>query len=239
MQAATDRFTTAHLDRLGVAPGWRCLEVGAGAGSIAAWLARRAGAAHVVATELNTDFLAALRELGVRVERHDIAADPPVSTDLDIIHARAVLEHLPARQDVLGRLVSWLRPGGWLLIEEVSFLPAAATHPVVERVSKAVIEVMASTVGSDFAWARTLPLPLEEAGLAEVDAVISNQVLRGGNAVAAALVATIRGAAPLLLQSGLVSKSDVDEFTELLGDRSFVDHCLTIVAAWGRRPAGQ
>src|SRR5215472_7060205 len=67
IEAAFDRFTVPQLDRLGVMLGWRCLEVGAGAGSIAAWLAQRAGPAHVVATELNTDFLAPLRELGVRV----------------------------------------------------------------------------------------------------------------------------------------------------------------------------
>jgi len=239
MEAAFDRSTVPQLDRLGVAPGWRCLEVGAGAGSIAAWLAERAGPAHVVATELNTDFLAPLRQLGVRVERHDITADPPVGTDFDLIHARLVLEHLQARQDVLARLVTWLRPGGWLLIEEASLVPAAAARPVVERVGRAVIDVLASTVGTDVTWARTLPLPLEDAGLVEVDAAVSSQVLRGGNALAAVFLATVRATTPALLPSGLVSRSDLDEFADLLGDPSFVDHTLTLVAAWGRRPAEQ
>src|SRR5215472_17378843 len=42
IERAYDTFTVAHLERTGVAKGWRCLEVGAGAGSIAVWLAQRA-----------------------------------------------------------------------------------------------------------------------------------------------------------------------------------------------------
>ena len=32
LEALFDDASTYHLDRLGVSPGWRCLEVGAGAG---------------------------------------------------------------------------------------------------------------------------------------------------------------------------------------------------------------
>ncbi len=41
---------------------------------------------------------------------------------------RAVLEHLPAREQVLTQLVAALRPGGWLLVEDtdfVSFVPGS------------------------------------------------------------------------------------------------------------------
>jgi tRNA A58 N-methylase Trm61 len=46
---------TAEDQRLGIAEGARCLEVGAGRGSIAAWLCRAVGpAGHVTATDLQT-----------------------------------------------------------------------------------------------------------------------------------------------------------------------------------------
>jgi tRNA A58 N-methylase Trm61 len=49
------------LESLGVADGWRCLEVGAGGGSIAEWLCRRVGRkGAVLATDLDTRFLYAL-----------------------------------------------------------------------------------------------------------------------------------------------------------------------------------
>ena len=44
-----------------VQPGWRCLEVGAGRGSMAVWLAERVGdRGHVVATDIDVSYLKAL-----------------------------------------------------------------------------------------------------------------------------------------------------------------------------------
>ena len=50
IEQASDPTTLAHLDRIGVGAGWRCLEVGAGGGSVAAWLGERVGpTGHVLA----------------------------------------------------------------------------------------------------------------------------------------------------------------------------------------------
>jgi predicted O-methyltransferase YrrM len=58
LEAALDPGTRGHLTRLGVGPGTRCLEIGAGRGSVAFWLARQvAPGGRVVATDLETDFL--------------------------------------------------------------------------------------------------------------------------------------------------------------------------------------
>ena len=52
IEAGLDPITTECLEKIGVAEGWHCLEVGAGAGSIADWLCRRVGAnGMVVATD--------------------------------------------------------------------------------------------------------------------------------------------------------------------------------------------
>jgi SAM-dependent methyltransferase len=53
-----DPTTIAHLSRRGVAPGWRCLEVGAGGGSIARWMADRVGpTGYVLATDIDRPFV--------------------------------------------------------------------------------------------------------------------------------------------------------------------------------------
>ncbi|HET9109188.1 MAG TPA: hypothetical protein VFN78_00040, partial [Ktedonobacterales bacterium] len=53
LEAWFDPGTIQHLEALGVGPGWRCLEVGAGAGSIAAWLCNRVGPeGSVLATDI-------------------------------------------------------------------------------------------------------------------------------------------------------------------------------------------
>ncbi len=44
------------------------------------------------------------------------------TAQFDLIHARLVLIHIPAREAVLERLVTALRPGGWLVIEDFDVL---------------------------------------------------------------------------------------------------------------------
>ena len=57
-----DQATTRYLASVGVGGGWRCLEAGAGAGSVARWLAKRVGpAGRVIATDLDTTLLQRLR----------------------------------------------------------------------------------------------------------------------------------------------------------------------------------
>jgi len=48
IEATWDPGTRELLDSLGVGSGWSCLEAGAGAGSIAAWLAERVASPTVM-----------------------------------------------------------------------------------------------------------------------------------------------------------------------------------------------
>jgi len=236
MEEAFDAFSIAHLERLGVAEGWRCLEAGAGAGSIAAWLAERAGPRNVVATDLRPEHLARPERLGVRVLRHDISQDPAPGDEFDLIHARAVLEHVTSRDEVVGRLAGWLAPGGWLLVEAVTIVPAVAPLPLLQRVEEALVEQLARTVGTDLTWARRMPAQLEQAGLTETSAEVSGPVLRGGSALALAALATMLAAGPGMIASGMVTAADLDELRARYADASLVDCSIFLVVGRGRRP---
>ena len=75
MEALWDPGTVRALEAVGVAEGWRCLEVGAGAGSVAQWLADRVGeGGKVIATDLNTKYAepVAAREPGGSRARHHL-----------------------------------------------------------------------------------------------------------------------------------------------------------------------
>ncbi len=88
---------------LAVGPGWRCLEVGAGGGAVAVWLAERVGPeGMVVATDLDTGFLEAeaRQHAGLQVQRHDITTDD-LPTGFDVAHARWLIEWLPDKQAAL------------------------------------------------------------------------------------------------------------------------------------------
>jgi SAM-dependent methyltransferase len=128
-----DATTQRHLLGRGVGPGWHCLEVGGGGGSIASWLANRVlPDGRVVATDLDTRFLETLSIPNLEVRRHDIVTDPLPESTFDLIHVRLVLVHLSQWESVLERLVAALKPGGWLVDEEFdsdSLPPDPVTSP--------------------------------------------------------------------------------------------------------------
>ena len=133
LEEVADPLSIRHLEARGVGPGWRCLEVGGGGGSIAAWLARAVGpTGHVLATDIDTRFLDDLAAPNLVVRRHDIAADDLPDGAFDLVHARAVLHHLPDHDRALARMTAALRPGGWLVVEDpdwASFQPESGHGP--------------------------------------------------------------------------------------------------------------
>src|SRR3954469_7130089 len=119
LAALSDLFddTTKRLltDR-GVDVGWHCLEVGAGNGTIAAWLASRVGASGtVLATDIDTRHLAPLAGPNLVVQQHDISTDALPEGAFDLIHIRLVLNNVPEWRQVMRKLVAALKPGGWLV----------------------------------------------------------------------------------------------------------------------------
>jgi hypothetical protein len=75
LAAGYDELTIRRLRRLRIRPGMRCLEVGAGGGGIAYWLADRvAPGGSVLATDIQTQHLRPRPGLEIRV--HDITVDP-------------------------------------------------------------------------------------------------------------------------------------------------------------------
>jgi SAM-dependent methyltransferase len=126
-----DAPTVDCLADLGVQPGQRCLDVGAGGGSITRWLAERVGpAGTVVALDLDIDHIE--EQPGVEVHRHDITDGLPDDRTYDLIHARAVLLHLPRREEVLATLGGRPRAGrlaGARGFHQPAARRAVRTHP--------------------------------------------------------------------------------------------------------------
>ena len=118
LAAMFDAGTIQHLQRRGVSEGWACLEVGAGGGSIARWLADRVGASgHVLATDIDTRHLEQARSGNLDIQRHDIAADALPESAFDLVHARLVLMHVVDGSTAMAKMIAALKPGGWLVVE--------------------------------------------------------------------------------------------------------------------------
>ena len=113
-----DPVTFRHLAAVGVSAGWACWEVGAGGVSVPAWLAEQAGpSGRVVASDIDTAWMP-VEAAAFEVLRHDVGVDQPPAGGFDLVHARLLLTHVPARIEALASMVRALRPGGWLVIED-------------------------------------------------------------------------------------------------------------------------
>lgn len=107
MESLWDPGSRALLDELGLGAGWRCLEVGAGGGSLVEWMAQRG--ATVVAIDIDTRFIEPFASDAIEVRRVDVRTDELPQPQFDLVHARLVLEHLNDRRQILERLAATLR----------------------------------------------------------------------------------------------------------------------------------
>jgi 2-polyprenyl-3-methyl-5-hydroxy-6-metoxy-1,4-benzoquinol methylase len=115
-----DPFTQRRMTKLGIRDGLRCLEVGGGGGSVANWLCEQVGpTGRVVATDINIQFLQDIKHSNLTSIPHDIAVDSLPQSEFDFVHTRWLLHHLPEPERAISRMIGALRPGGWLLLEEV------------------------------------------------------------------------------------------------------------------------
>jgi SAM-dependent methyltransferase len=237
LEAACDPLTEAHLDTVGVAPGWHCLEVGAGGGSVVRMLCERVGPqGRVLAVDLEPALLADLEAPNLEVRRLDVVVDELPEAAFDLIHTRAVLMHIPQRDEVIPRLVGALRPGGVLLLEEMDLTPTYEAGDLLTRLIEAMYRpILDAGAPLDLFWAHSMPARLEPAGLVDVGSTRARMTFTGGSALANFYRVTFQQ----LLESQPYTQAERALLEEgmaqmLVSADSYV--AWDVVTAWGRRP---
>ena len=233
LEYAFDPLSQKIFDQLDIPGTSTILDLGAGAGSLARWLTTRYPGATVTATDIDTRFLNDIP--GIQVITHNAKTDDFPAASFDVVHARALLCHLAEREDILTRAVTWVRPGGWLVIEDVSLQPSLSTaNPLLRKVAQAGITLLEQSIGSDMLWADTLPDLLRDRGLSN----IGHRTLEGrigDNSPADTFwAATTAQAGPTLLKLELLTQNDLDAMANMRADPEFSDAALTLVSAWGQ-----
>jgi ubiquinone/menaquinone biosynthesis C-methylase UbiE len=234
--------TIRHLEARCVGTGWHCLEVGGGNGSIAAWLSRRVGATgRVLATDIDPRFLDAVKLPNMEVRSHDIVNDELPEGAFDLVHCRLVLLHLPEREKALRRMISTLKPGGWLVAEEfdsASLPPDPAVNPaeVLSRTHVAMTRLL-DDHGVDRRYGRLLLGHLQKHGLAEVDAEARMSLWRGGSSGACLLRANYEQLRADMINAGYITEEEMEHDLAMLERTDFLMPSPIMWTAWGRRPA--
>jgi SAM-dependent methyltransferase len=232
LAAMYDDHTFRCLETLGVSPGWRCLDVGAGPGHVARWLADVVGpqgtvtaldrSARMLQTFANPPNLQAL-------EADALEAEPG---RYDLVHCRLMLMHMPQRAQLLTRLASWVRPGGWLMVgDDVDFATHSSPRQALRQTFAAMRRILNTTIGTDFHFARDYPGRLRELGLTDIGMDAATPVLRAESAANEFWLRTWDQLWPRMELDEAVYR----EARRLLQDPEVVDLSLTHITAWGRR----
>ena len=237
LQACGDPITTRSLDAIGIKPGWRCLELGAGGGSIAQLLCHRVGpTGRVVAVDLDTRFVEELPEDNLEVERRNILTDGLPGDAYDLVHARALLMHLPNREKLVEEMAATLRPGGWLVVEDLDTFPFLALSEGVyaEVWTKAIEAFHMANASSTFG--RQIPALFDAAGLEDVEAFCEVLLSRGGGLFAQLVEASLKQIKPALLALGS-TEDQLDDFRRVMADPTKWFSGFAVYAVRGRAPA--
>jgi SAM-dependent methyltransferase len=239
LAAVADPSSIRALERIGVQPGWRCLDVGTGGASVARWLAERVGPnGSVLATDVDLRW-AEGHAANLEFQSHDIVKDDLPEACFDLVHARGLLQHLDRRDEAIDKMLAATRPGGFVLFEDldwVQFDAQAIDEPFASLVRLARGHTEHES-GYDGTLGRRYLSLLASRGLQDIEAEGSVFTMHGGAASAEWFVLALDSAGPSLVERGLFSQAFVDEALAQARDPSFRILSPILMSAWGRKPA--
>jgi SAM-dependent methyltransferase len=243
LEAVLDEGTIDVLAARGVEAGWHCLEVGAGGGSIAAWLCERVGPRGVVvATDINTMLLQRLAYANLHVHVHDVQTDELPMGQFDLVHCRLLLAWLQTPSDVMKRFVTALKPGGWLVIEEMDF-ESLSGGPGLDEQERALFarlvdvhnEVLIERHAFDPFYGRRVAFDMANASLVDVGCagrVSVWQADQPGGLVWQLTLAQLRQG---IIETGRMTPDEIDAAITLSNDPRLSLLSPVTMAAWGRQ----
>jgi len=241
LEVSFDALTFGHLTRTGVGPGWRCLELGTGSGSVAAWLADQVGPnGAVLGTDIDISRCRPVAHQHLELRRHDLVTDPFPPGPWDLVHERLVLQHIPARLEILDRVVAALAPGGWVVLEDFDTGEVRTTdlngpdHELIARVAVAFNALLAARGGAS-SFAANARRELLDRGLVDVGSSGHVSIAAGGSGFARAVAANTHQVRDQLQATGLTA-AELDHFLDIVDRPETIIGSPVLLTTWGRRP---
>lgn len=215
IEAALDPQTRELLSGTGIGSGWKCLEVGAGGGSILRWLGECVGSeGQAVGVDKKTTYLSQLNARPYEVIEGDVLEMDSGRT-FDLIHVRYVLIHNRSSAQILAHLKTLLRPGGQIVIEEPDFQAAEwideEHRTACQRVNHAIC-AMFSGMSLDPGYGKRLPLALARCGFQVTRVDARSHLEPGGGPVASVMADSTQALRDKYVATGEAIHDDVDRY---------------------------
>jgi SAM-dependent methyltransferase len=223
LETAYDPGTIRRLEELRLPSDANCLEVAAGAGSIAR-LMRHKTDGLVVALDIDVVPLSDIP--GIEVAQADIRSwEAPLQFDL--VHCRFLLDLLPYPIDAVVRLARATAPGGYLVLEEFDDLTAGlafGTHEQIARHDQAVAAKQGAfaAAGHSNQLGRHLPAMINATGAFRIRAAGHVEVRQGGAPGTEPWLRYLQNRRALLSETGQIDQSGLHAYAHQLQDPSFL-----------------
>lgn len=236
-ETAYDPPVLRTFDALGVAPGWRCLDVGSGTGSIA--LALHGLAGSVVALDADPRYIRHLKSPTFQIIE-GLVEEAELPNNRDLVHCRFLLDLVSDPRAVLESLRSALRPGGWLVVGEFDDITHMTSMGPERSVAlhSAILEAKQATWklrGHDTFLGRKLPAWFVEMGLVLVESECGCRVRMSGTQGSFAWKQSILAMRDAILGEGFPER-DFEEYVSLLDAPGFAYFSPLVVRVVGQAP---
>ncbi len=238
LAAALDPISHTRLSSIDIPRDGHYLDLGAGTGSLAVWLAENFGSTcTVTAVDRDTGFLELNSHPRVAIRQADVTEEAFEPGTFDLVHARFLLLHIRDRDALLMRMAHWLRPGGWLVVSDGANLGTPSSPEAsYRRTLDALFAGVAAAIGTDIDFGRHYPRPLADLGLTHIGMAADLPVVSAGSPLAAFWRDTIGHVRQQLLATGAIDADTVEAAVRYLEEPTTWDLSLAVITAWGRRP---
>jgi SAM-dependent methyltransferase len=236
------------LDRIGVQPGWNCIDLGCGAMGILGPLSRRLGPqGHVVGVDTDTKQLAAARDFvqenkltNVEILELDAYRTNLPHESFDFTHVRFVFAPVGRDEELLREMFALTRRGGIVVIQEpdATSWNCYPAHAAWAKLKDAILAAFARGGGDFNVGQRTFGM-LRHMGLEDIKIRAAVTALQDQHPYKRLPIQFATSLRKRILEAGLLSETELDhviaECEQVASDPESIVISFVVTQVWGRK----
>ena len=240
----------ALLDRVGLRPGHRAIDLGCGPRGILDLLVERVSPGGEVVcvdaepthTAMAGEFAAERGFTDVQCITADARRTGLPSGTFDLVHARTLLVNVPEPAEIVAEMARLAKPEGWVAAMEPDseYMMCYPAHPAFTRICE-IFPLVFRRNGADHMIGRRVPHLFREAGLTEVAVEGRLQMYPPGHSRRTTRLDLVRSMRPRILELGLADADELDELDSAARAHLEDPHTVAVFGilflTWGRKPA--